>query len=58
MQLKRAERIALHKPDVCEAKQAYKNITEYNEACKLKGAERIALGKSDVFEAKHVCGFA
>ena len=44
-------RIALHKRDVCEAKQAYKNITEYNKACKLKGAERMTLHKPYVCEA-------
>ena len=47
--------MALNKPDVCEAKHAYKNITKYKKACKLKRAEGIALNKPDVFEAKHAC---
>jgi len=54
MKLKGAEGIALHQvPDICEAKHAYKNITEYNKAYKVKGAEGIALHKRDVCEAKH-----
>jgi len=54
VQLKGAEEIELHQvPDVCEAKHAYKTITEYNKAYKLKGAEGIALHKPDVCEVKH-----
>jgi len=43
----------MYKPDVCEAKHAYKNITKYNKARKLKGAERIAMHKPKVLEVKH-----
>ena len=48
-----AERIALHKPGVCEEKHAYNNITEYNKACKLKESEGIALHKPTEGETKH-----
>jgi len=41
MQTKGSKQIPLHEPDVCEAKHAYKNNTEYNKACKLKEAEEI-----------------
>lgn len=44
--LKEAERIALQRLDVFEAKQVYKNNAEYKKACKLKEAERIALHKT------------
>ena len=52
--LKEAERIALQRLDVFEAKQVYKNNAEYKKACRLKEAERIALHKTRCLWAKHV----
>ena len=53
--LKTVEGKALHKPDLREAKYAYKNTVEYNKASKLKRVEGRTLHKPDFREAKYAC---